>query len=377
VSPVGLTLPKGVVGHSFGGMASGSLFDAAPSRNRPEVAAICMVLVAVIGLVDYVTGYTIFFEAFYLLPVGLASWYVGGLWGLAISVMSVGVWLAGDFAAGVKYSSLLVPSWNGAIALTVYLVVVKTLVSLRKLQKELEERVRQRTSALTSEIQERTRLEKELVEIGEQAQRQIGHDLHDVLGQHLTATAFAGQVLTAQLEKRALPEAGSSRNLVKLVEESISLTREFARGLQPVELNPDGLMDGFQELARKTSERFKISCEFECREPVLLNDAERGTQLYRIAQEAVTNSIKHGRAKFININLEQGEDATTLTVTDDGTGLPEKASPGEGMGLRIMAYRASMIGAMFIIERLPESGTRVTCRLPLEKSASKGHGPEN
>src|SRR5215472_6416705 len=231
-------------------MVRSSLFIATSGRNRLVVAAICVVLVSAIGLVDYLTGYTIFFEAFYLLPVGLASWYVGGIWGLVISLLSVGVWLAGDFAAGVKYSTLLVPIWNGAIALTVYVVVVKTLVSLRRLQKELEERVRQRTSALTSEIQERTRLEKELVEIGEQAQRQIGHDLHDVLGQHLTATAFAGQVLTAQLEKRELAEAGASRNLVKLVEESIGLTRQLSRGLQPVELKPDGLMDGFQELAR-------------------------------------------------------------------------------------------------------------------------------
>jgi len=326
--------------------------------------AFSFILMGVIGLVDYLTGFQIFFSAFYLLPVGLAAWYVGGVAGTVISVLSVGVWLAGDFAAGVHYPSLLVPIWNGAIALIVYFVVVGTLVNLRKLQKELEERVRQRTSALTGEIQERGRLEKELVEIGEQAQRQFGHDLHDTLGQHLTATAFAGQVLTAQLEGKSLPEAAASKNLVKLIEESISLTRQFARGLQPVELKPEGLMDSFQELGRHISERFKISCEFECRSPVLLQDAESGTQLYRIAQEAVTNAVKHGRAKFINISLEKNQEATTLMVTDDGVGLPEKGRDSEGMGLRIMAYRASMMGATFNIERLPESGTRVTCRLP-------------
>jgi signal transduction histidine kinase len=329
-----------------------------------------LALVAVIGLVDYLTGFLIFFSAFYLLPVGLAAWYVGGIAGTATAVLSVGVWLAGDFAAGVTYPSLLVPIWNGAITLIVYFVVVATLVNVRKLQKELEERVRQRTSALTGEIQKRGRLEKELVEIGEQAQRQFGHDLHDTLGQHLTATAFAGQVLTAQLESRALPEAAASKNLVKLIEESISLTRQFARGLQPVELKPEGLMDGFLELAHIVSERFNISCEFECREPVLLNDAESSTQLYRIAQEAVTNAIKHGRAKFINISLEKNDEATTLMVTDDGVGLPETGRDGEGMGLRVMAYRASMMGATFNIERLPESGTRVTCRLPFNHPAA-------
>jgi signal transduction histidine kinase len=347
------------------------------NQSKPLVIGFSVVLVAMIGVVDYFTGFLIFFSAFYLLPVGLAAWYVGRIVGVVISILSVSVWLGGDFAAGAPYPSVLVPIWNGAIAFIVYLVVVATLANLRKLQKELEERVRQRTGALTGEIQERARLEKELVEIGEQAQRQIGHDLHDTLGQHLTATAFAGQVLTAQLENKSLPEATSSKNLVKLIEESIGLTRQFARGLQPVELKPEGLMDGFQELARNVSERFKVSCEFECREPVLLNDAESSTQLYRIAQEAVTNAIKHGRAKFINISLEKYNDATTLVVTDDGVGLPEKGRDSEGMGLRIMAYRASMMGATFHIERLPESGTRVICRLPSHSAAVKTNDAKN
>jgi signal transduction histidine kinase len=338
---------------------------------------ISAVLVAVIGVVDYVTGFQIFFSAFYLLPVGLAAWYVGGVAGAVTSILSVAVWLAGDFAAGVRYPSLMVPIWNGGIAAIVYFVVVATLVKLRRLQKELEGRVRQRTSALTSEIQERGRLEKELVEIGEQAQRQVGHDLHDTLGQHLTATAFAGQVLTAQLETKSLPEAAAAKNLVKLIEESINLTRQFARGLQPVELKPEGLMDGFQELARQVSERFNVACEFECRDPVLLDNAESSTQLYRIAQEAVTNAIKHGRAKFINISLEKTGEATTLMVTDDGTGLPDKAAGGAGMGLRIMAYRASMMGATFHIERLADSGTRVTCRLPSSSTATNNHAAKN
>jgi signal transduction histidine kinase len=346
-------------------------------QPKPRIMALSVVLVAAIGLVDYLTGFLIFFSAFYLLPVALAAWYVGGIAGTVVSALSVGVWLAGDFAAGAPYPSVLVPVWNGAISLIVYLVVVRVLVSLRNLQKELEERVRQRTAALANEMQERARLERELVEIGEQAQRQMGHDLHDTLGQHLTATAFAGQVLSGQLDKKSLPEAAAATNLVKLIEESINLTRQFARGLQPVELKPEGLMDGFAELAQNVSERFKISCEFECREPVLLHDAESSTQLYRIAQEAVTNAIKHGRAKFINISLEKNDDATTLTVTDDGVGLPETRRNPEGMGLRIMAYRASMMGAAFNIERLPESGTRVTCRLPAENPAPKLHVAKN
>jgi signal transduction histidine kinase len=346
--------------------------------SKPLLIVTSLGLVAVVGLVDYFTGYAIFFSAFYLIPVALAAWFVGKVLGNMISMLSVAVWLMGDFAAGAHYPNLFVPVWNGAIALTVYFVVVKTLASLRKSHQELEERVRQRTAALNNEIQERTRLEKELLEISEREQRQIGHDLHDNLGQHLTATAFAGQVLNEQLESKSLPESVSARHLVKMVEEAILLARTFARGLHPVEITGEGLMDGFQELARNTSERFKVSCEFECLEPVLLNDAESSTNLYRIAQEAITNAVKHGKARHISIGLEKINGTITLTVTDDGVGLSENARNSQGMGLRIMAYRANMIGATFNIGRSPESGTRVTCKLPSSSiAASETHGTKN
>jgi signal transduction histidine kinase len=343
--------------------------------SKPLLMVTSLGLVAAVGVVDYLTGYAIFFSAFYLMPVALAAWFVGNASGIVISIVSVIIWLAGDIAAGAHYSSLLVPIWNGAIALTVYFVVVKTLVTLRESQKDLEERVRQRTTALTNEIQERARLEKELLEISERGQRKIGHDLHDSLGQHLTATALASQVLTEQLENKSLPESASARHLVKLVEEAILLTRTFARGLHPVEVEAEGLMDGFHELARITSERFKVSCEFECPEPVLLHDAASSTHLYRIAQEAITNAIRHGKAKNINIGLENAAGVITLTVTDNGIGLAENARAGQGMGLRIMAYRANMIGATFHIGRLPGSGTRVTCKLPPGgMAAAETHG---
>jgi signal transduction histidine kinase len=328
-----------------------------------RVVPLSLLLVAGIGLVDYFTGYEISFSTFYLIPVSLAVWFGNRVLGLVISVLCVAAWLAGDLAAGVSYSSSLVPVWNASLTLAFYLIVMLILAKLRHLNLELEARVHQRTDQLTKEIQERARLEKELVELGEQSQREIGHDLHDTLGQHLTAAAFAGQVLIGQLEHKSPSEAAAVKNLVKLIEESIGLTRQFARGLQPVELEPEGLMGGFQELARNISERFQLTCEFECPEPVLLHDAASSTHLYRIAQEAVTNAIKHGGAKFINLSLEKNAEATTLTITDDGTGLPPVPASG-GMGLRIMAYRASVIGAAFHIERLPESGTRVTVRLP-------------
>jgi signal transduction histidine kinase len=187
----------------------------------------------------------------------------------------------------------------------------------------------------------------------------------------LTGTALAGQVLGKKLADKSLPEAAAANHLVGLVEEGIELTRTIARGLHPVEMQAENLADNFQELAITASERFNVSCTFECPQPVLVHDASAVTHLYRIAQEAITNAVRHGKARHINICLDEEDNETVLTVTDDGIGLPEQSRNNHGMGLRIMAYRASMIGAAFNIERLSMRGTRVTCTL---STNAENHG---
>ena len=325
---------------------------------------LAMLFVAIIGTWDYLTGYEMTFSTFYLFPVAVAVWFAGRLSGVIISVLSVLVWLVGDFANGYHVNSLIV-LWNATLTLAFYLIVVWILSNLRALQAELETRVRQRTIALTQEILERTRLEKELLDISERGQRQIGHDLHDSLGQHLTATAFACQDLAEQLEQKSPEEAAAANHLVKMVEESINLSRTFARGLIPVEMEAEGLMGGFQELAQNISRQFKITCDFECPHPVLLRDNTVTMHLYRIAQEAVTNAIKHGKARRVVISLVADPETIYLKITDNGAGLPKPPANGTGLGLRIMAHRASMIGADFKIESMPGGGARVTCQLPV------------
>ena len=202
-------------------------FDQQPRRTLIIAAIAVLVL---IGVVDYITGFEILFSAFYLLEVGLATWFIGKGFGSIMAVASVVVWIGGDMAAGAHYSRPFVPIWNATILLVLYFAVVWLVQSLRKLQNELEQKVRQRTLALTQEMAERSRLEKEILEISEREQRRIGHDLHDSLCQHLTATALAGQVLTQKLEDCALPEAKSANQVVELVENGISLARNLARG---------------------------------------------------------------------------------------------------------------------------------------------------
>ena len=338
---------------------------------------LCLGIVATVGFFDYLTGYETFFFIFYLFAVFLAVWFVSGSFGGIISALSVISWISTNIAAGERYSSYFVPVWNALIMFVFYLVVVVLLARLRTMHRVLEERVRQRTALLTKEIQERMRLQKELLETSDRVQRQVGNDLHDGLGQHLTGTALAGQVLGQKLASRSLPEAAEAERLVELIQEAIELARTLARSLHPIEIQTGRLVDNFQELAAGVSDRFKVSCQFECQPAAPLpnvNDANVATHLYRIAQEAITNAVRHGKARHINLRLDSTTNELVLTVTDDGIGLPENARNGDGLGLRIMAYRSNMIGATFNIERLsPLGGTRVTCTLafngvPGEKS---------
>jgi signal transduction histidine kinase len=335
-------------------------------KERPKAssATASVLLVAIIGLIDYLAGYAIVFSAFYLIPVALGGWYVGRAFGIAISVACVTVSLVGDYAAGALYPNVLVPIWNGAIALTVYFVVIGILTSLRKLHTELEERVRQRTIALTNEMQERARLERELLEVSEREQRRIGHDLHDGICQHWAATAMAGQVLGEKLAAKALPEAADAREVVKLVENGITLTRNLAHAISPPEMESEGLVRALQQFAVNVSKMFRLDCLFECEAAPLIEDTAAATHLYRIAQEAVNNAIRHGKPRQIVISLASRKDRTELTVEDDGCGLPDDWENHAGLGTRIMAHRAAMIGGTFSIEPNPTGGTFVKCSMP-------------
>jgi signal transduction histidine kinase len=332
--------------------------------SRTTLVLAGVAILAVIGAIDYLTGYELLFSVFYLLDVGLAAWFVGRGFGLLMSVLSAIVWIGGDLAAGASYSSRWVPIWNALILMVFYFIVVWLLTSLRTLHRSLELRVQARTQALRREMAERQRLEEEILKVSEREQRQIGHGLHDSLCQHLTATALAGQVLDERLAAKALPEAADAAKVVQLVEQGIDLARNLARGLYPVEMDVEGLMTAFQELSATITRSGRFRCVFECQKPVLIEDDATATHLYRIAQEAVRNAMQHGKCERIGITLSEDGGVVKLTVEDDGAGLPETPLPGGGLGIRIMAHRASMIGGSFSVEPAPTGGTIVTCSLP-------------
>jgi signal transduction histidine kinase len=330
---------------------------------RLRTIALVFAVLAVVGFADYRTGHEILLSIFYLVPVAIATWFVGRTFAVLTAVLSVGVWLVGDIAAGADVARPFVLVWNACITLAFYFVVVWLLGRIRTMQRNLEERVRQRTVALTEEMVERQRLEREILEIGEGERRRIGRDLHDRVGQLLTGTALASQVLKERLSKRGLPEATDLTRVISMVEEVIELTRSLSRGLDPIDVEL-GLAQGLRELSDRTSALSSVRCEFVSASDVVVADGGTAIHLYRIAQEAITNALKHADAKTIQVRLDDGPDGLRLGVSDDGIGIPPASRRRPGMGLRIMAHRASVIGGTFVARLRLGGGTEIECRVP-------------
>ena len=215
------------------------------------------------------------------------------------------------------------------------------------------------------DITDHKELERGILEIGDEEQHRIGRDLHDTLGQSLTGIAFLSRVLARRLTERAAAEAEQADQIAQLVSTALAQTRTISHGLCPVELTDEGLMIALRQLADGVERLFGIPCAFECPSPVLISDAAAAKNLYHIAQEAVSNATKHAQPRQLRIALLEDGGRVSLSVSDDGVGLPERLPEGKGMGLRIMNYRANLIGAALQVGRGPAGGTRVVCSLPI------------
>jgi PAS domain S-box-containing protein len=216
------------------------------------------------------------------------------------------------------------------------------------------------------DITEREQLERALLNISAREQRRIGQDLHDGLGQHLTAIAFMAKVHEERLANMNASDACDAAKIVRLVNEAVHKARELARGLLPVMSDSQGLMSALQLWAGEVEDVFGVSCNFECAEPVLIEDVAAATHLYHIAQEAVNNAMKHGRARNVLLRLSAAGGYGELLVTDDGIGIEQDRCNTQGMGLNIMSYRSSMIGGRLEVKKNGTRGTTVSCVFPLK-----------
>ena len=219
-------------------------------------------------------------------------------------------------------------------------------------------------TGVVRDITERRQLGQEILQISEQERRRIGQDLHDGLGQMLTGLGLISRNLARKLERNGIEHASDLADIADLIHEADEFARGLARGLVPVDLEASGLRSALQRLSSGAEKLFAIRCTFEEVGTVLVEDNIVATHLYRIAQEALSNAVKHGKAGHIKISLAGGEEQVRLRVHDDGIGFPEgdhEEANGSGMGVRIMRHRARILGAHLEIGRGVSGGTVITC----------------
>ncbi|HXS69551.1 MAG TPA: response regulator [Candidatus Polarisedimenticolia bacterium] len=255
----------------------------------------------------------------------------------------------------------------------------KSEEELRRAHEELEVRVEKRTADLKEAnrklqdvLDERKRLEAELLEIAENERRRIGFDLHDDLGQKMTGMLLIARALEQRLTREQHKDAEEAQKICELIEQCVNHTHNLAHHFSSIDANGGDLEEVMSGLAATVEKMFGIPCECTMKGEIPPLPEDACAQFYKIAQEAVSNAIKHGKATCVWISIVASAQKLVMTVRNDGIPFSPPANPKARMGLRTMNYRANTIGATFDIRPNQKDGTIVTCVLPF-KNGVKAH----
>lgn len=344
-------------------------FTTQSTAGRTRSMFIVVLLIAGIGISDYFAGIYLSLVFFYFVPITLALVWLGWREAVIVALASVLVRVIGDLIANGNTPLPLWSLWNAASALTIFLFMILILNSLLSLHRQLEKRVNDRTVELVNAAKVRRQLEQELLEVGSRERNAIGQDLHDDICQHLVGTALAAKVLARHLAEENNPHTNDAQAIVGWVEEGAENARRIARGLLLAAIDPIELPEKLSELADESTGA-GVPCRFVHDGNRLFTDAGVAAQLFRIAQEATRNAMRHANSTRIEISLTSDAEAIHLLIEDDGGGLPAVDGRGAGMGLRIMSHRAAFVGATLFVESIPGSGARVICRLPIKPGSA-------
>lgn len=233
---------------------------------------------------------------------------------------------------------------------------------------EMRVKGRRQFAVVFRDISERRQLEREVLRITEEERQRIGRDLHDSLASQLTGVTMLARGLMRRSQANQPIDPATFEEISETVRAAADHARALARGLNPVTLEAQGLEAALRELAHDTQRLAGVTCSLVIDGRIPALQGEVAAQIYWIAQEAVTNALKHAEAHAINIELWVGQNELVLSVDDDGRGLARAEREADGRGLHIMRYRAHVIGASLSITSEPGEGTIVTCVLPLEQA---------
>ena len=322
---------------------------------QDQVLFKALILVGLIGWMDYAIGREYSLLIAYALPIIFVAWKNHQGFGFVFALLCTMTWWGvhidnNPYQSDVGFALVM-------FSQLFYFMVLVVAVGAVKSQQELER-------ARIERIERAQKLEKDILLASEREQLRIGRDLHDGLGSHLAAIGYALAFLAHDLHQRNQPEATKAEHIHGLVIDATSLLRDLLHGIFSTQLDDFGLSLALEDLASNTTRLSGLLVCFSETENTLIHNPEHSKQLYRIAQEAVNNAVKHSDAKKITIMLSRCENTLTLIITDDGNGLTLLANSTRGMGLCSMRYRARALGGDLNIDSNPNQGTTVFCKIP-------------
>jgi signal transduction histidine kinase len=338
-------------------------------QSRVQLFAGVCAIGVLVGSIDYLTGYDVTIYPFYSIPILIMVWFGDMKLAVVLSVLSTAAWWWADKASGHQYSTEWLRVWEAFMRFLYFSLVMFAGWAFKKQRDNIRARL---------ELLERAQqLEQEIITISEREQQRIGRDLHDEVCQYLAAIGFTASMLKQKLEARSDMLAQTAGDIASLLQDAAMRTRDLARGLSPVDHDEGGLESALEELASTTSRLAGISCSVICQETVPIMDNIQAIHLFRIAQEALSNALKHGHAKAVVIALEESDGSCSLRVSDNGVGFQPSPSERKGMGLSIMRYRARMIAGKLEIQSNLPTGTVVVCTIEKNAPPSPAAFPES
>ncbi len=318
---------------------------------------LAVLLTLLVGWVDDITGWEVSLFIFYAVPIVQAVWWGSAWQGVLISVFSGAVWWYANRDVH-PYNTSLGYFWALLNREFYFIVVIFAVRGIRKRQEA--------DAAYIQVLEERQQLEADIVSVSEHEQQRIGRDLHDGLCQQLAAIGCATRVLADELSAQGSPQAEDAMALEESLRQAVMEARDLARGIFPVHVDRIGLSAALRDLATTLSRLTGLEIRVEEKGEVQIHSPEEAMHLYRIAQEAVSNAVRHAAPTKITIHLGVEKDRLQMVIEDDGQGLGESSSRNpEGMGQRTMRYRARSIGASLNFEPRPGGGTCIRLVQPL------------
>jgi signal transduction histidine kinase len=328
------------------------------NQAREWIFAEAAILLVPIAICDYTSGYEVTLSIFYCVPIFIAAWCCDKKMGLLMALLAGITWWWADVQAGHPYLQSWLEGWEVLVRCGFFIITAIGTAAVKQQRDASASRI-----ALLEYSQ---RLEREIIGISEREQERIGQDLHDGICQYLAALSCSAASLKSDLEGHGLEtEAKVADELAGFLRDAVAQTRNLARGLVPVRMDDAGLASALDELAASATRLLGIRCDYESTGTPEFPDNAVSMHLYRIAQEAINNATKHGKASNVIVSLIKDEKATTLRIADDGAGISQTSSGSEGMGLGLMQYRARLVGGDLRIEEPPSGGTIVSCAIPL------------